>query len=421
MVSTDKAGDDPVIATDYRCYGPSRQIHFDHERAGRTEKWRALMLGFRVRFPVFGGSPAMHRLWSFLLMFSLAVTPFAFGQTAKQKAQPAGDREVEGQQGPAEAAAPHPGGVPPDAPVITIIGLCDTAKSEAASSPADCKTVVTRAEFETLANDLRPDMPGPVRRQLANAYSSLLVMSKEAQRRGVDKDPHYLESVQFAKLRLLAQELSRQLQEEASSVPPQDIQAYYDKNTANYEQAALQRVFIPRTMQVEAPQEGTTPDQTKAREKQAEDAMTRVAEYLRARAVAGEDFDKLEKAAYDAAGLKVTPPATSIPKIRRSNLPPAHAVVFELKPGEITQLISDPSGHYFYKLDSKTTMPLDEVRQEIHATLQNQRMREEVQKLQESVTTNLNEAYFGEPPAQPVHGVRPASASPKPAPKAAEK
>ena len=341
----------------------------------------------------------MHRLWLIVLVaLTLAAAPIARAQTQappapKQQSKPAAEPDSEEEE--ENEAAPPNTNLPANTPVITIKGLCDAPKPSTAAAKSDCKTVITRSEFERLANTLQPGMPPQVRKQLANAYPRLLVMAKEAQRRGIEKDPHYVESVKFAKLQLLNQELNKRMQEDAARIPEKDLQDYYDKNTKSYEAAALQRVFVPRVKQIEGPKEGTTPEQQQNQEKGSEDAMKKVAEDLRTRAVAGEDFDKLQKEAYEAAGIKANPPATSIPKIRRVNLPPAHAAIFDLKPGEVSQVINDAGGHYFYKMQSKSVPPLDEVKQEIHSTLQSQRMREEVQKLQDSVTSDLNEAYFG--------------------------
>jgi hypothetical protein len=234
-------------------------------------------------------------------------------------------------------------------------------------------------------------------------------MSKEAQKRGLDKDPHYVETLKFAKLQILNQELTRKLQEEAAQVPPQDIESYYKQNGAAFEQASMQRVFVPKTKKIES--KDNAGDEYKAKVKEGEDAMTKEAADLRARAVAGEDFDKLEKEAYDAAGIPNNPPATSIPKVRRANLPPSHASVFDLKPGEVSPVIQDPSGSFFYKMQSKTLLPLSEVKDEIKGTVQGQRMRDSQQKLQESISTDLNEAYFNANPAPPADApkVRPAN------------
>ena len=48
--------------------------------------------------------------------------------------------------------------VAPDAPVITIKDVCDKP-SGTNSGSADCKTVITRSEFENLMNALRPNLP----------------------------------------------------------------------------------------------------------------------------------------------------------------------------------------------------------------------------------------------------------------------
>src|SRR3954463_322111 len=52
---------------------------------------------------------------------------------------------------PTQQPAPAPKKeIPPDAPVITVKGVCPSPTQ----NPADCKTVVTRAQFETLVNAL---------------------------------------------------------------------------------------------------------------------------------------------------------------------------------------------------------------------------------------------------------------------------
>jgi foldase protein PrsA len=84
--------------------------------------------------------------------------------------------------------------------------------------------------------------------------------------------------------------------------------------------------------------------------------------------------------------------------MRRNNLPPGHAAVFDLKPGEVSQVINDGSGYYIYKLQSKDVLPLDQVKDEIKNTLQSQRLKDSMQALQQSTQTELNDAYFNNAP-----------------------
>ena len=48
--------------------------------------------------------------------------------------------------------------------------------------------------------------------------------------------------------------------------------------------------------------------------------MSKLAETLRARAAAGEDFAKLQKEAFDAAGMKIESPTVNLPNVRRTGL-----------------------------------------------------------------------------------------------------
>ena len=123
--------------------------------------------------------------------------------------------------------------------------------------------------------------------------------------------------------------------------------------------------------------------------------MSKLAESLQARAAAREDFAKLQKEEFEAAGMKMESPSVNLPNVRRTGLPPGHATVFELKPGEVSAVISDSGGHYIYKVISKDHIALDQATNEIHSKLQNDRTRELMDKVTNSYKVETNEAYFG--------------------------
>jgi hypothetical protein len=109
--------------------------------------------------------------------------------------------------------------------------------------------------------------------------------------------------------------------------------------------------------------------------------------------------------------------------VRRTGLPPGHTAVFDLKPGDVSQVISDSGGHYIYKLNSKTELPFDQAKSEIHSKMQNDRMRDMMEKVNNSFKVTPNEAYFGPGgvgPMPPPHmprprpGMPPASQAPQP-------
>jgi len=361
----------------------------------------------------------------------LLLVAFVSGQAAPPTpAAPAastGAQTAPAEPGKAPAPpTPEPPKVGPDDTVLTIKGVC----ADATLTGDACKTAVTRAQFEKLADTLQPNMSPAMRRQLATAYARMLTMSTAAEKRDLEKTPHFEEAMHFARMQILSQELSKALQAEANNVSDQDLQDYYQKNTANFEQATFARLFVPHTKRTEAP----VPPSTKAakavaatasaktagktdppkdeakpattapkaaakkltpeeQQKAGEEAMKKEAALLHARLVKGEDPEKLEKEAFTSGGLPGTPPPTKMEKIRRTSLPAAHQSVMDLKPGEVSDVISDPSGNYVYKMISKETLPLDAVKTEIRNQLSSQRYREAMQKFQNNA--DLNDAYFG--------------------------
>lgn len=321
------------------------------------------------------------------------------------------------QPAPSSAATPPAAGVqaqPEKAPevkvestdaVITLKGFCADS-----SQPGDaCKTAITKEQFEKVVEALQPGMPPALRRQLATRYAYVLKMSSAAEKRGLDKSPSFEQKMYFARMQILSQELSNALQADSQKVSNEDIADNYKKNEASYEQASFQRIFIPRSKQitnpVAKPKAGATAAAktatpktpsapTEAQKKAAEEAMTKFADTLRARAENGEDFDVLQKEAFKMAGLPGNAINTKVDKARRSTLPPTHQSVMDLKAGEVSPVITDANnGHYIYKMISKETLTLEAVSPEIRKTIANQRYRDSMQSFQGNV--DLNDAYFG--------------------------
>jgi hypothetical protein len=328
----------------------------------------------------------------------LLLAAMAFGQASQPSAPPAGAKAEPGASAPAgtpATAAPQVE-VGPNDPVLTIKGFCADTKQQGDS----CKTVVTRAQFDKLVDAIQPNMPPAIRRNLANKYSIMLRMSTEAEKRSLDKQPKFDETMHFARMQILSGELSHALQEDAGKLSDSDVEDYYKNNQANFEQASLAKLFVPHTKQIPPPappKAGAKPTApvipTEAQTKAGEETMKKVSVDLHARLAKGEDPDKLQKEAYVDAGLPGNPPKTETDKVRRNNLPATHKSVMDLKPGEVSEVISEPSGFYIYKLIAKETLPLDAVKAEIRSALSSKRYRDSMDSFQDNV--DMNDAYFG--------------------------
>lgn len=298
-------------------------------------------------------------------------------------------------------------GVPADAAVLTIRGLCAGQGTKPTGDPSQvsCQTVITRAEFEKLTGAIQPEMTPASKRQLASSYPRLLVMAHEAEQRGLDKQEHFRQMIAYSRLQILSQDLVHDLEQQATQVPEKDIEDYYHEHLTAFERATLERLLVPNKKEAEAAVGGASaavsgtnndkPGTAAGLDIESGEAMAKEAERLRARAAAGEDFAKLQRAAYDAAGVSAPIPTTLLVKWRHAALPAAHLSVFDLKPGEISAVFSDSRGHFIYKLDSKEMESLEEARAEIHNLLQKQRMRDLMKKVEDSATTEVNQTYFG--------------------------
>jgi len=331
----------------------------------------------------------MRRVLVYFLLGALA-----WGQAARAPAPP---------QKPAATASststPGTTQVPLTAAVITIPGTCDQPEAGKAKA-SDCKTVITREEFEQLLNAVAAGAPPATRRQLATRYANGIVMAHQAHEMGLDQGPRYEELLKITRIQVLSQELVKHLQEKSSAISDKEVEDYYQGNAPAYQEADVQRLYIPRTKQPD-PKEKLSDEEAKKRDQESQDAMKKEAESLRSRAAAGEDMDALQKEASTLAGLSTSTPSTKLGKVRRTTLPPDQSSVMDLKAGQVSELFASPGGYFVYKALETNVLPLEKVREEIRGTLRSQRMKDSMAAIQQASTPQLNEQYFGQAPATP--------------------
>jgi hypothetical protein len=341
----------------------------------------------------------------FRALVCLLFGALAWAQAAGPGAQVA-PPAVPSSQGPAGAAAP--GQTPqsnqssestnaspstpvaPDAPVVTIRGLCE----QPAINTNGCQTVITRAEFDKMVETLGKDMPPFSGRQFALQYTQMLALANEAHRRGLDRSPHFEEMMRLLRVQTASKEMEAALQDEAAKVPEKDIEDYYREHHDAFVEVSLQRIFIPKSKEQLAYLQQVPDPEAAPPVFEADPAMKVLAEKLRGRAAAGEDFSKLQQEAFQVMGVKAEPPSVNLGKVRSNGLPKDQASILDLKPGEVSQLMTDPTGYSIYKAGEKDIVPLDKVRQEISSALRGKRYNDQRRSIQQSVTPTLNEAYF---------------------------
>ena len=168
-----------------------------------------------------------------------------------------------------------------------------------------------------------------------------------------------------------------------SKVSTEEIAAYYKENSTRYEQAELDRIFIPRV-------NGKQPKAGADFEKKA----LAIATAIRERAAKGEDMAKLQVEAYQSLGM--TPPLTTdMGMVRRTALPrAAESDVFSLRAGEVTPVETDAAGFTIYRLRARTSLPLESAKEEIRQVLAKKKMDVAAESAANRVHYTYNEEFF---------------------------
>ena len=282
-------------------------------------------------------------------------------------------------------------GIGPNEPVITVKGLCEG--SHASPDSKDCVTVITRAQFEKLVADIQPNMSLPAQEHFANRYAETLILARAAHEMSLDQGLEFEEHMEIARISILSEAVSDALRERAQ-ISDKEIEAYYQQHLDDYQEANLQRLFIPRIQQMDT-KEKLTEEQQEARTRESESTMKAEAEKLRARAVAGENFGALQDEAFELAGIHAGHSNAELGATQRRELPPNQAFVMDLKPGEVSSIITDPSGYIIYRVDSKTTQPVGQVQNDIREALVGERVQQQLKSLIDAANPVLDERYFG--------------------------
>ena len=326
--------------------------------------------------------------------------------------------------GPVAPQPPQPL-LPANTPVITLDYCQGAARATAAKT--SCKKVITKAEFDRILDAAIPksrrsagaDVIPQVKQAVAKEYLNMYVMASEAEKRGYPaKDPMAEEMLRLSRMQVLSMALNQELQEKAKPTDA-EVASYHKDSPSAFVEVGLRRLYIPKPAPVTPPAPtptSATPNPADASKPADPEAIKAAAEKIRDRAAAGEDLDKLEKDAFEAAGNKQTPPPTQMGNRRRGILPPDQdAQIFALNAGEVSKLYDNPGGFYLYKVESKRTLPLTEVKEEIQRKLQPEKLNDARKAITEKVKSNFNEKYFGGPVAAAGAAPAPGKSSTTPA------
>lgn len=287
-----------------------------------------------------------------------------------------------------------------------ILSLCASAALALAQPPADpapasseADPVVAivdgqpwkRSEVERFAKSLPPAVQRNFyadKRAFLRTFAVMTKLAKMAESEGMDKqDPHvyrllYNRSLYLAQSRIEAQS-SRQ------TVQPEDQKKYYEEHKSEFSSAKIKVIFLGFN---DNPMATSDP---KARKPMTSAEAEKLAESISAKARAGADFVALVKQysqdndskAKDGDFPDIKPSDNSLPAQIR-------AAVFALKPGQVTAPVRQPGGFWVIKMIDFVTAPYDEVKDQIFTAIQEGRVRQWMEKIQQDAPVEYKDQKY---------------------------
>jgi bifunctional DNA-binding transcriptional regulator/antitoxin component of YhaV-PrlF toxin-antitoxin module len=286
---------------------------------------------------------------------------------------------------------------------LLLVGTVTGSKTapEGDKQKGGCAVEVTRAQFEQMVDTVASTMSNSNRIRIAVQYPEHLAFASKARELHLEQDPQFLAKLKLNYLQLLARTYTNYLAQQAGQISDQEVEKFYKEHPETFAQVELLRIYVPKGRQHESTP--STPSAVDAQRKQDEAAMKDLAEQLRKRALAGEDFEKLQLEADKAAGDDPDDPTdVHLGLTTRDEIPKEYREVFDLKIGEISGVIAAGDGWYISKILSRTTIPVEKAR----TVLVRIRLRDATNAARESVHTTFNDNYFNTP-----HGMEPAKES----------
>ena len=281
--------------------------------------------------------------------------------------------------------------VAPSDTVLTIHGICSSSESTLPAGGNDCAVLVKRQQFDDLMKIVAPGAPVTTasKQRLAKTYTDLVAFESAARKSGIDHTAQFRDTMEWLRLRTLADLYRRSLEKESGTVSEQEIDEYYHHNITLFEEVKLRRILLPRN-------NFTAPDK-----QEFENKAFQIATEIRQRASKGEDLDQLQKEAYLALGFNGMPPASDVGNRRRTSLSSEVSVdVFALAPGEVSRVEKEAYSFVIYKVEAKKTLQKTQAKEEITREITRHKLETALKTITVDVRTDMNDNYFGAPAEQ---------------------
>jgi len=272
-----------------------------------------------------------------------------------------------------------------------------TTKSAAgpadSSDPAVLKVgdeQITKGDFEfmlsTLDQNGQQALAAQGRKPFGEQYVKILLLYKQALSEHLDATPEIRRELAMGRLRTIAQAEYQHLAEQ-STVTPEEEDAFYKAHGQDLEERDVREVAVVRKPKgVAAGAQGLDDDAARQR-----------AETIRKALVSGADPAKLMQ---DFAVANTVLIDAKPNRIRRGQLiATLDKPAFELKDGEVSDIIETPQAFVFIQIVGRHIPDLKEVTSEIENAIRQQKVNAQMQQLRQAANVWMDDQYFMAPKA----------------------
>lgn len=297
--------------------------------------------------------------FSFILISGLLVT--AFGQTPPVPVpQPA-----------APVAAADPNQV-----ILTVGGEKLTVKDYEATISA------LPPQYQSAAR-------GAQKRQFAERLVQLKILSKEAEKRGVDQQASVKQQLAFDRQNVLAGALYQDMVKTAK-VDDDSARKYYTEHKGDYEEVKARHILV-RFKGSQVPLRAGEKELTE------EEALAK-AQDIRKKILAGGDFAALAKSDSDDAGSGAN--GGDLGSFKHGSMVPAfEQAAFALPVNQVSEPVKTPFGYHLIQVQEKKSKSFEDAKAEIVEKLKPEIAKKDLDELRKQSAVTFDDAYFG--PAAP--------------------
>jgi len=282
---------------------------------------------------------------------------------------------------------------------LTLVAASGYAQTKPAPAAAADPVVIAagdlsikQSEFEsaikTLPAEYQQYAMGTGKKQFAEDYLKMRMLSAQGMKAGLDKDPDLLKQLTLMRENLVAQAQLKRI-EANITISDEDLKKAYDANQNEYEQVKARHILIAfkGSPAAQAGKPELTEEQAKAK-----------AEDLRKQIAGGASFEELAKKESDDTGSGAK--GGELGEFGRGQMVPEfEKAAFESKDGDLA-VVRTQFGYHIIKVEEHKHTSFDEVKSTLEHQERQNRLQATLDKMKNDAKVTYNDAYFA-PPAPP--------------------